>query len=313
MSSNPSTILCFGEILWDILPGGTVLGGAPFNVALRLHSLGNRSLMVSRLGRDELGRRAGDQLRDWGLTTDHIQWDDRRATGTVQVSLDAQGSSQFNIVPDVAYDFIELSAGLLDGAARAGCLCFGTLAQRTGDSRQTLRELLDASPESLKVLDLNLRKDCYSNEIIEESLKRADVLKLNLDEAHFLAELLEISSDSLSSFCATVIDECELTCCVVSLGQHGVFASTADGRRAYAPGYQIRVADTCGSGDALTAGFIHKFLRHRPLDECCEFGNQLGAIVATQTGATVPITDADVHAFRAASHPRIIEPALQSV
>src|SRR5262245_50711891 len=183
-----NTILAFGETLWDLLPSGPMLGGAPFNFAYRVNSLGDRGVIVTRLGSDAYGRRALEQIEGLGMETSFIQADESHPTGTVRVMLDDQGSPDFHIVTDVAYDFIETDSRVLELAASADCFCFGTLVQRTAKSRASLGRLLDAAGKALKCLDINLRKDCYSLETIADSLQRADILKLNLKEAHYLAE-----------------------------------------------------------------------------------------------------------------------------
>src|SRR5206468_8103257 len=151
------TVLSFGETLWDLLPSGQALGGAPFNLAYRVNSLGDQGLVVSRLGRDDYGRRALEQMTTLGVESIHVQQDDRLPTGTVQVSLDGKRNPEFLIVPEVAYDFIEVTPESLELAAAADCFCFGTLAYRASMSRLTLHRLLDVSNAGAKFLDINLR------------------------------------------------------------------------------------------------------------------------------------------------------------
>jgi fructokinase len=304
------TILSFGETLWDLFPSGPVLGGAPCNLAYRLHSLGDRAVIVTRLGRDEYGARALEQLTALGMESTHIQMDDGHPTGTVQVTLDDKGNPDFHIVPAVAYDFIDVTDDLLELAATAECFCFGTLAQRSPASRLSLQRLLEVTAKCVKFLDVNLRKDCFFKETLSESLKRANVLKMNLQEAHYLAELFEFALSSLPDFCAEMIEEWSLSCCVVTLGEHGAFAASAK-EKVYVPGYEINVKDTCGSGDAFSAGFIHKYLRRGTLADCCQLGNALGSMVAMQTGATTPITLDEVRRFLASKHRRFHEPSLK--
>jgi fructokinase len=305
------TVLSFGETLWDLLPSGPALGGAPFNLAHRVNSLCDRGIVVTRLGRDDYGRKALDQLTALGMEASHVQQDDHRPTGTVQVSFDAKRNPEFLIVPEVAYDFIEVTQEALELAAVADCFCFGSLAQRAPVSRQTLHRLLDVSNSCLKFLDINLRKDCYSLQTVTGSLKRADILKMNLPEAHYLAELFEISLTSLPDFCAEMIEEWSLRCCLVTLGEHGVFAESVNGDKVYVPGLAIDVVDTCGSGDAFSAGFIHEYLQRKPLADCCRFGNQLGALAATRRGGNAPISPVELDRFGAIRHRFIREPKLE--
>ena len=305
------TVLSFGETLWDLLPSGQALGGAPFNLAYRVNSLGDRGLVVSRLGRDDYGRRALEQMTTLGVESIHVQQDDRLPTGTVQVSLDGKRNPEFLIVPEVAYDFIEVTPESLELAAAANCFCFGTLAQRASMSRLTLHRLLDVSSAGAKFLDINLRKDCYSIQTITESLRRANILKMNWQEANYLAELFGISLTTLPDFCAEMMEEWPLSCCLVTLGELGAFAASVNCDKVYVPGLEINVADTCGSGDAFSAGFIHEYLRRKPLAECCRYGNLLGALAATRHGGTAPISPAELDQFAATKHRLIREPKLE--
>jgi fructokinase len=304
-------VLSFGEILWDHFPSGPVLGGAPLNLACRIQGLGDRGIIVSRLGRDEPGHRARDQISAFGLDVSYVQMDDRYPTGSVQVTLDGEGNPGFSIAPGAAYDFIDVTGPLLDLAASADCFCFGTLSQRAQTSRRSLQRLLEVTGKGLKFLDINLRKDCFFRETITESLTRANILKLNLQEAHYLAELFEISLSSLPDFCSEMIEEWSLSCCLVTLGEHGAFAASADSAKVYVPGYEIAVVDTCGAGDAFSAGFIHQHLRGESLAECCRFGNALGAMVAMQRGATAPLCGGQVREFLDSKLRRFHEPRLR--
>ena len=302
------TILAFGEVLWDVFPTAARLGGAPFNFACRVDSLGDRGIIASRLGRDELGRKAREEIGTLGLDAGLVQWDDERPTGTVPVTVDEKGNPHFIITPDVAYDCIETTELLLKAAGRADCIAFGTLIQRTPVSRRALERVLDASGPAPKLLDINLRRDCYTAETIRASLERADVLKLNGEEMQHLAALLGMGEPSTAEFAARMLDICSLSHCLVTLGEGGAFAASARGERAYVPGHRVEVADTCGSGDAFAAGFIHRLLRGSPLAECCELGNALGAMVASQEGATGRIAPQELEDFMASARERVVDP-----
>jgi len=304
------TIVAVGETLWDLLPSGAMLGGAPFNFACRANSLGDRGIIVTRLGRDEYGRRALEQIAALGMATSYIQSDVEHPTGTVKVKLDAHGNPEFSIVPDAAYDFIETNDALIELAASADCFCFGTLVQRAPESRRTLGRMLEAAAKAAKFLDINLRKDCYTLETITDSLRRADILKMNLQEAHYLAELFEISISSLPEFCSEMLEEWSLKCCLVTMADRGAFSAASDGTKVYIPGHAVPVVDTCGSGDAFSAGFVHEFLRSQPLADCCRLGNALGALVARQKGATTPISAGEISDFVQAKHQMFHEPTL---
>ncbi|MBU6399059.1 MAG: hypothetical protein KGS61_01965, partial [Verrucomicrobia bacterium] len=294
-----------------LLPSGPTLGGAPFNFACRVGSLGDRALIASRLGCDELGQRARERLQALGLDARLVQRDELHPTGTVRITLDARGNPDFDIVPDAAYDYIEATPALLEAAAAADCICFGTLVQRSAAARAVLERVLAAAPNVEKFLDLNLRRDCYSPETIVASLDRADLLKMNQAEAEHLAEHFGFRHRSLPAIGAAALDRWKLTRVLITLGERGGYAAGRNGEQVYAPGYAVPVVDTCGSGDAFSAGFIHAHLRGQSLAECCELGNALGALVATQKGATAPIPAAALEAFRRAKHQRIGDPEFE--
>ncbi len=303
--------MAFGEVLWDILPSCVVLGGAPFNFTYRVHSLGDTALMVSRLGRDELGRKAFDEVISLGLDAALLQWDDDAPTGTVQVSFDAQNHPDYVIIPNVAYDRIEFTETLAKAAERVDCLCFGTLAQRAAMSRAALGELIEGAADALKLLDINLRKDCYDERSVRFSLGQADVLKLNEDEAHMLGEMLGVPHGTMGQFCEAAVQKWGLWFCLVTLGEKGAFGLSAEGETTYAPGYKVQLVDSLGSGDAFSAGFVHKILRDSSLQEAVAFGNVLGALVATQTGATAPIARDEIDGFLAREIARNIHPEFE--
>ncbi len=306
------TIVAFGETLWDLLPSGPVLGGAPCNFAYRVNSLGSRGVIVTRLGRDDLGRKAFERLVSLGMETDHVQWDDLSPTGTVPVRVGPDGTPDFTILTGVAYDRIEEIPELLSLAADADGICFGTLIQRAPVSRRTLGRVLDAARRAVKLLDINLRKDCWSRETVEESMGRADVLKMNDQEARELAALFEIPADPLPGFAVALMGRWRLSDVVVTLGARGALAVSSAGERVYEPGYEVDVVDTCGSGDAFTAGFFHTMLVGGSIREACRLGNALGAMVASQPGATVPISPEEISAFERSGRRRVLEPSLEA-
>jgi fructokinase len=290
------TVLSFGETLWDLLPDGAVLGGAPCNLAYRVNAFGERGRIVTRLGRDERGRTAFDRIRGLGMETGLIQWDERKPTGTVPVTVDAKGVPDFTIVEDVAYDHIEATPGLLAEAAAADCVCFGTLVQRTAGSREALRRVLAAAPRALKVLDLNLRRRCYTRETVEHSLQAADILKLNDGEAMELARTFGLKGGTPEEAARECRSRWDLDACVVTLGERGAYGVTARGEAAVG-GRKVEVADTIGSGDAFTAAFVTGWLRGRSLEDCVTVGNALGAMVARTKGATAPISADEINRF----------------
>ncbi len=284
------TIVAFGETLWDLLPAGPALGGAPCNFAYRAASLGDRAVVVTRLGRDDLGKKAFDQLTALGMETGFVQWDDGRPTGTVPVVIDAKGIPDFRIVKDVAYDFIQ------PVEIEADAVCFGSLVQRAPTSRRALCRLLGASRGAIKFLDINLRKECYSREILRDSLERADLVKLNDAEAVRLRELFGLRGKSAPAIAREVRRRWSLDVCVVTRGEKGAFAVTRD-EEVEVSGWKVDVVDTIGSGDAFSAAFLHGWLRGRSLEDCVFFGNALGALVARTKGAMTPISADEIRRF----------------
>ena len=305
------TVLSFGEVLWDLLPDATILGGAPFNFAYRINSLGDRGYMISRLGDDELGDQAFSQVVKLGLETTFLQRDNHFPTGTVHVMFDESHNPDYEIIPNVAYDHIFFAPEIAKAMASADCLCFGTLAQRSATSRETCEKMLQHASNCLLFLDINLRKACFSPETIQSSLQAAHILKLNETEAGQLAEILDTGTTTIPDFAAKMIAQWELDYCLVTLAEKGVYAHSQTGEQLYIPGYRVVLVDSLGAGDAFSAGFIHKILRNASMKEACEFGNVLGAIVATQAGATAAITAQHLAAFQQQSHDRIVAPQFE--
>jgi fructokinase len=306
----PRRVLVFGELLWDLLPTGPVLGGAPANFAFRAQSLGLEARLVTRVGRDALGLRAIESLAGLGLDTSGVQLDDSRPTGTVPITLLPDGRHEFEILPDVAYDRIEATPQALRWATEADALCFGTLAQREATSRESLAAILAASPSALVVLDVNLRRGCYTAETLRSSLQHAAVVKLSEEEAAEVAREIPGASPAIPELCAAACRSFRITTCVVTLGNRGAFAATSGGEAVYVPGHRVSVADTIGSGDAFTAGFVAALLGGASLREACERGNALGAIVASQRGATEAVRQEAVDALMASGSPRAVDPSL---
>lgn len=288
--ASVKTVVAFGETLWDLLPAGPVLGGAPCNFAYRANSLGDRALIVTRLGRDDLGKRAFARLAELGMDTRFVQWDDRRPTGTVPVKVDSRGVPDFTIVKDVAYDYID------PVEIEADAICFGSLAQRAPVSRRSLHRMLDRSGQAIKFLDINLRKECYTPEILRDSLERADILKLNDTEALQLRGLLGLRGKGVPAVARELRRRWSLDACVVTLGEKGAFAVTPE-EEAEIPGWTVPVADTIGSGDAFSAAFLHGWMKGASLKDCVFSGNALGAMVARTSGATTPIPADEIRRF----------------
>ncbi|MBW7995492.1 MAG: carbohydrate kinase [Candidatus Glassbacteria bacterium] len=292
----PHKILSFGEILWDLLPDGPVLGGAPFNLAYRLAELGEHALIASRVGDDDLGSSALIAAQKLGVDTSLVQSDPDRPTGTVEVKLSG-GEPEFRIVSGVAFDWIELTAGLDDAAAGADCICFGSLSQRAEISRKTIQTLLYCHLKVLTFCDINLRRDCYSADTVEDSLLRADIFKLNETEVPEVSAILFDEQLSPQTFARQVLEQFNPRTVLVTLGERGVLAVTGNTDPVYVPGYRVQVVDTVGSGDAFSAGFLHRFLAGDTLAGSCDFGCRLGALVSARKGGTAAVEQQALESF----------------
>ena len=293
----PKKIAAFGELSWDLLPAGKVLGGAPTNFIYRINSFGDQGTLLSKVGNDKAGRDARAALRNLGLSDENIQTDYEFPTGSVKVKIDEQGLVDFNIITDVAYDHIEINTEMIDAFSQADCVCFGTLVQRYGISKNTLRELIHESPDVVKFLDVNLRKKCYTAATLEDSLRMANILKANDEELLIIRDLLGLKNENLHDLAKEALETFKLDIILCTLGSNGAFCLTKDEVFYYDPGYQITLGDTVGSGDAFSAGFIHYFMNGQPIDEALRFGNAAGAMVATTTGATAPISKEQIIDF----------------
>ena len=293
----PRTALALGEILWDILPHERLLGGAPANFCHRMRQLGGNVRMVSRVGSDAFGLSLADGLRALDFDLSLIQIDPSHPTGTVDVTLTPDGNPTYIINPNVAYDYLEATPELLDSAQEASFICFGTLIQRSSKARNTIYKVLDTATKATRFLDINLRKDCYSKETVIESLKRADILKLNVGEVGTVAELLSLLDLTPQNVARQLISQFGLRTVLVTLGDKGVFAIDSSGTQITVPGLSVSVVDTIGSGDSFSAGFAYMYLQGASLEECCRFGNVIGALNATKKGGMPDIPPAEVQAF----------------
>lgn len=300
----PKKIAAFGELLWDLLPTGKVLGGAPANFIYRINSFGDRGTLLSKVGNDKAGREARQALRSLGLSDENIQTDYEFPTGSVKVKINEQGIPDFNIITDVAYDHIEINTEMIEAFSEADCVCFGTLVQRYGISKNTLRELIHESPDVVKFLDINLRKKCYTAASVEESLRMTNILKANDEELQMTKELLGLKGVTLKDLAKEVIETFKIDIILCTLGENGAFCLTKDQLFHYDPGYQITLGDTVGAGDAFSAGFVHYYMNGKGIEEALRFGNAAGAMVSTTTGATSPISKVQILDFMNTPHKR---------
>ena len=285
-SKKKFKIAAFGEVLWDLLPDATILGGAPLNFAYRINTLDNEGIMISAIGKDSLGEKALEAIFELQISDRYIQINPEYPTGTVNVVFDEFKNPDYEIIKEVAYDFITFNENLEKLIFQVDCICFGTLAQRNSISKQTLQKLLQHFKGRYRFYDLNLRKDCYSVENIISSLKKSDILKMNKQEANYVNNLLKLNKNGLVEICTELINSYQLQYCVITLEEYGSLALSLSGEVVYSPGFKVNLNDSLGAGDAFSAGFVDALLRGKSLKEASESGNRLGALVATQKGAT---------------------------
>jgi fructokinase len=278
-------VVGLGEVLWDILPERTCLGGAPSNFAYITTLMGDQGIVASSVGEDSHGIEALRRMEELGLDIDHVETDRQHPTGTVQVKLDGNGQAKFEFAEPVAWDFLEWTPDWQRLAESAHAVCFGSLAQRSERSRSTIRKFLAAaSPGTLKVFDVNLRQSFYSREIVSESMRLADIVKLNDEELPKIMSLCQLPHKDELSSAQRLLREFDLE--VVCLTRGAAGSLLVRGRDASEHrGFKIRVADTVGSGDAFTAGMVHEYLHGASLDLMNEVANLVGAWVASEVGA----------------------------
>lgn len=271
---NPPRVVSFGEILFDVIGGVPYLGGAPLNLAAHLRKQGAETTLISAVGNDPLGRDALGQIGKLGLDTGTIAVLDGFPTGTVTVLLDERKVAAYDFAMDTAYDHIPVPG--FD--TEVDLFCFGTLAQRSPESRGTLarlREMLDC----LFFYDVNLRQDFYSKEIIEESLYSADIVKLNEDEFPVLAAMFGLPDDP-----EELRRRFGLQMVLLTLGPEGCDLYSSGGV-IHSPAVPVKVVSTVGAGDSFSAAFLYHYLTGSTLNEALTAGNLLAAKIAGQKGA----------------------------
>ncbi|MCW9707891.1 carbohydrate kinase family protein [Fodinibius salsisoli] len=291
---DETRILCIGEILWDALPMGLFLGGAPLNVSCHLQQLGEDVKMISRIGNDRLGKEAMRRITHKQLATDLIQWDQELETGFVEVQLDKKGHAEYQFMDPVAWDHIELTEQVEQEVEHAWALVFGSLALRHRKSRQTIKTLL-RNDRILKVCDINLREPFYDRKSIEYALKATDILKVNETELGQLIDWFDLpQKEQLAIEKVAQIFKCETVtvtkgCKGASLYHQGQWAEHA--------GFQAEVKDTVGAGDAFLATLLKGLRMGKDVREVLILANASGASVASQFGATPKYSFQDIIAL----------------
>lgn len=289
------TVVGMGEALWDVLPEGKKLGGAPANFAYHVSQFGLPSCVVSAVGSDPLGQEIIENFTSKGLN--HLIEEVPYPTGTVQVEIDQAGIPQYEIKENVAWDNIPYTARLEALAQRTRAVCFGSLAQRNVVSRQTINRFLDAmnhDDETLVVFDVNLRQGFYNKEILCESMQRCNILKINDEELVTVSRMFGYPGIDLQDKCWILLGKYNLKMLILTCGINGSYVFTP-GSVSFLPTPQVEVADTVGAGDSFTAAFISSILRGRSVAEAHAAAVSTSAFVCTRNGA-MPLLPPDLTA-----------------
>lgn len=285
------TVVGIGEVLWDILPDGKKIGGAPANFAYHVSQFGLQSLVVSAIGDDVLGQEIIGTFRDKGLNS--IISTVPYPTGTVQVELDMAGIPQYIIKEGVAWDYIPFTPEL-EALSRNTCaVCFGSLAQRSTVSRNTISRFIDTMPKdngTLIVFDANLRQSFYSKDVLEQSMTQCNVLKINDEELPTVCRISGIPESYPESQCRALLNRYNLKILILTCGVNGSYIFTHDAKSFLATP-QVKVADTVGAGDSFTAAFTASILSGLPVSSAHRKAVDVSAFVCTQNGA-MPVVPA---------------------
>lgn len=282
-------VVGLGEALWDLLPEGKQMGGAPANFAYHVSQFGLESRVASAVGHDALGDELLKCFKDKGLETAIGRAD--FPTGTVAVEVDADGIPRYDIRENVAWDHIPFTPQLEELARHTRAACFGSLAQRHPDSRATIYRFLDAMPEGdgqYKIFDINLRQHFYAPDILEESLRRCNILKINDEELDIVTPLFGLPGTKQAGRCQALLERFGLKALILTCGAEGSLVLTPGGTsRLDTP--KVEVADTVGAGDSFTAAFTAALLSGQGIREAHRLAVDVSAYVCTQRGAMPPL------------------------
>ncbi|MDB5021762.1 MAG: hypothetical protein JWQ28_2889 [Pedobacter sp.] len=292
--SEIKSVVCFGEILWDNLPGLKRPGGAPMNVAYHLHKLGLQSHLISSIGNDKPGKDLLDFLNRIGVEAELVQIDDKHETSQVLASINDDNEVSYEIVAPVAWDYIKWDDGMAELIARSDAFVFGSLASRNDVSRSTLHSMLDRAHYT--VFDVNLRAPHYSPEFVSHLLKRANLVKLNTAELGLIAEWNDINYPLELDCIEAIFSKFGMDEILITKGAHGATYYNKNLTYEY-PAYSISVADTIGSGDSFLAAFLAMKLSGEPLDITLDYAVAMGAFITTKSGACPEYSKFDFDRF----------------
>lgn len=282
-------VVGLGEALWDCLPDGKKLGGAPANFAFHVSQFNTNAIAISAVGKDELGNETLRELESKGLK--HIMPRVDFPTGTVQVKLDAQGIPTYDIMEGVAWDNIPFTDDIKKIAENCRAVCFGSLAQRNAASRKTIYQFLDSTPnDCMKIFDINLRQNFYSKEVIRKSIKRCNILKINDEELVTLGRMFGYPGLDMENKCWLILGKYNLDMLVLTCGINGSYVFTP-GNMSFQETPKVEVADTVGAGDSFTGSFCGSILNGKSVAEAHRIAVNVSAYVCTQNGAMPHIPD----------------------
>ncbi len=278
-------VVGMGEALWDMLPEGRKIGGAPANFAYHVSQFGLDSRVVSAVGDDELGNEILANFAEKKLECqiEKVPY----PTGTVQVELDEKGVPRYDIKEGVAWDNIPFTTSLQELAKKTDAVCFGSLAQRNSVSRETINRFIDEMPQEehvLKIFDINLRQHFYSKELIEESIKKCNILKINDEELAIVSQMFGFADIDFKEQCKLLLTKYNLKMLILTCGVDGSYVFSS-GEMSFLETPRVKVADTVGAGDSFTGAFVAAILKGLEMKEAHRLAVNVSAFVCTQNGA----------------------------
>jgi len=282
MVNENSYVVCFGEVLWDIFPNGSKAGGAPFNVAYNLHKMGIDVKMLSKVGNDDLGKKLIQQISQWGITTDYIQIDEKNPTSTVIAKIDEHNEASYEIVKDVAWDYIELLPEHKELISNADAFVFGSLSARDEKTKETLLQLLEYAP--LKIFDVNFRPPFVDTELIKMLLFKADIVKMNQAEMNIILSFIDEEYRNIEDSLLIIANHFNIKEIILTKGSEGA-EYFLNNKQYQFNALPIKVEDTVGSGDAFLAGFVSKRIKNESPEEIMKQAVSLGAFITSKSGA----------------------------
>ena len=289
-NSQQNYIVGIGEALWDMLPEGRKIGGAPANFTYHVSQFGLDAVAVSAVGDDELGAEIRQTFEEKDLQTQLATVP--YPTGTVAVTLDAKGIPHYEICEGVAWDNIPFSPELEALARNTIAVCYGTLAQRNSVSRKTIESFIAAMPaDGIKICDINLRGTFYNKEILESSMRACDILKINDEEIDEVSRLLGAELPSQRMAALNLMSRYEVDILILTCGTNGSYIYSMDGTESFLPTPKVKVADTVGAGDSFTGAFIAALLCGKDIKKAHALAVEVSAYVCTQNGAMPELPD----------------------